>query len=109
VTLAPIRDRLNWQPDLATYQAIRRLWIDHSKAEDARDLAGLIATLSEGVYEIVPTGQRWEGHSRGTRGRAGSPANASITTAARSTEIQRSANSRVSYRLHSVALMLPIH
>jgi predicted ester cyclase len=61
---APIRDRLNWAPDPDTYQAIRRLWIDHSKAEDARDLPGLIATLAEEcVYEIAPTGQRWVGHA----------------------------------------------
>jgi predicted ester cyclase len=58
-----IRQRLSWDvtPDL--YQQIRSLWISHSKAEDGRDLAGLIATLSEDcVYEVVPTGQRWEGH-----------------------------------------------
>jgi predicted ester cyclase len=68
VSLAPIRERLNWDPDPETYRIIRRLWIDHSRAEDGRDLAGLIATLSEAcVYEIVPTGQRWEGHS-GARG-----------------------------------------
>src|SRR4030088_2181256 len=61
---APIRERLNWEPDHDTYQAIRRLWINHSKAEDARDLQGLIDTLSpDCVYEIVPTGQRWEGHA----------------------------------------------
>jgi steroid delta-isomerase-like uncharacterized protein len=64
----PIRERLNWQPDPDEYQRIRRLWIEHSKAEDARDLPGLIATLSEDcVYEIVPTGQRWEGHAGATR------------------------------------------
>lgn len=58
-----IRQRLSWEitPDL--YRQIRSLWISHSKAEDARDLDGLIATLSEDcVYEIIPTGQRWEGH-----------------------------------------------
>lgn len=45
------------------YKQIRSLWIAHSKAEDARDLDGLIATLAEDcVYEIIPTGQRWEGH-----------------------------------------------
>jgi predicted ester cyclase len=61
---APIRERLNWEPDPAEYQAIRRVWINHSKAEDARDLQGLIDTLSENcVYEIVPSGQRWEGHA----------------------------------------------
>src|SRR6266566_4432810 len=67
-TPVPIRERLNWPPEPEVYQAIRRLWIDHSKAEDARDLHGLIATLAEEcVYEIVPTGQRWEGHA-GARG-----------------------------------------
>jgi predicted ester cyclase len=61
---APIRERLSWEADPATHQAIRRLWINHSKAEDARDLEGLIATLAEDcVYEIVPSGQRWEGHA----------------------------------------------
>jgi steroid delta-isomerase-like uncharacterized protein len=46
------------------YQKVRRLWIQHSIAEDKRDLDGLIATLTEDcVYEIVPTGRRWEGHA----------------------------------------------
>ena len=64
VTLAPIRERLSWEPDAEMYHAIRRLWIDHSKAEDARDLQGLIDTLAEDcVYEIIPTHQRWEGHA----------------------------------------------
>jgi len=60
----PIRERLNWEISPDEYQAIRRLWIDHSRAEDRRDLPGLIATLAEDcVYEIVPTGQRWAGHA----------------------------------------------
>lgn len=64
MTLAPIRERLNWEISPDEYQVIRRLWIDHSRAEDRRDLQGLIETLSEDcVYEIVPTGQRWEGHA----------------------------------------------
>jgi len=64
VTAAPIRERLNWEADPEVHQAIRRLWIEHSKAEDARDLQGLINTLAEDcVYEIAPTGQRWEGHA----------------------------------------------
>ena len=43
---------------------IKRLWVRHSIAEDARDIDGLIATLSpDCVYKIVPTGQRWEGHA----------------------------------------------
>src|SRR5438034_9278848 len=59
-----IRERLGWDVTPELYAKIRRLWIDHSKAEDGRDLDGLIATLSEDcVYEIVATGQRWEGHA----------------------------------------------
>ncbi|MCH8877046.1 MAG: ester cyclase [Chloroflexi bacterium] len=45
------------------YNDVKKMWINHSKAEDARDLDGLIATLAEDcVYEIIPTGTRWEGH-----------------------------------------------
>ncbi|MEP7294009.1 MAG: nuclear transport factor 2 family protein, partial [Chloroflexota bacterium] len=58
-----IRERLTLEITPDIYRQIRRLWIAHSKAEDSRDLPGLIATLSEDcVYEIIPTGQRWEGH-----------------------------------------------
>ncbi len=58
-----IRERLNWEVTPELYHQIRRLWIKHSIAEDRRDLEGLISTLSEDcVYEIMPTGQRWEGH-----------------------------------------------
>lgn len=47
---------------------IRQLWKAHSLAEDARDIAGLLATLTEDcVYELVQTGHRWEGHSGATR------------------------------------------
>jgi len=64
VTQSTIRERLNWDVSPDEYQAIRRLWINHSRAEDARDLLGLIDTLADDcVYEIVPTGQRWEGHA----------------------------------------------
>ncbi|MFN8448176.1 MAG: hypothetical protein U0521_06210 [Anaerolineae bacterium] len=57
-----IRERLTWEVTPENYRQIRRLWISHSKAEDGRDLPGLIATLAEDcVYEIIPTGQRWEG------------------------------------------------
>ena len=58
-----VRERLKWESTPEEYQAIRRLWIKHSIAEDGRDLQGLIDTLAEDcVYEIVPTGQRWAGH-----------------------------------------------
>lgn len=58
-----IQDRLEWTITPELYQQIRALWIKHSKAEDARDLQGLIDTLApDCVYEIIPTGQRWERH-----------------------------------------------
>src|SRR5215213_9395110 len=58
-----IRERLSWEISPDIYHEIRHLWIKHSRAEDARDLQGLIETLTEDcVYEIIPTGQRWEGH-----------------------------------------------
>jgi len=59
-----VRERLALETTPELHARIRRLWIDHSKAEDQRDLGGLVATLSEDcVYEIVPTGERWEGHA----------------------------------------------
>ena len=58
-----IRRRLARPFDPVELRRIKRLWVRHSIAEDARDIDGLVATLSEDcVYEIVPTGQRWVGH-----------------------------------------------
>ena len=58
-----IRSRLARRFDPVQLRAIKRLWVRHSIAEDARDIDGLVATLSPGcVYDLVPTGQRWEGH-----------------------------------------------
>ena len=39
-----IRERLAWDVTPELYNQIRALWIAHSKAEDARDLQGLIDT-----------------------------------------------------------------
>jgi hypothetical protein len=59
-----VRARLGRRFDPAELRAIKRLWVRHSISEDARDIDGLVATLApECVYEIVPTGQRWEGHA----------------------------------------------
>jgi len=59
-----IQQRLALPVTPELYEGIRRLWIAHSKAEDGRDLDGLIATLADDcVYELVPTGQRWQGHA----------------------------------------------
>jgi predicted ester cyclase len=61
---ASVRARLGWPADPATHRRIRRLWQQHSIAEDRRDIDGLIATLAgECVYEIVGTELRWEGHA----------------------------------------------
>src|SRR5436189_4795598 len=50
------------------YRDVRELYKKHSLAEDARDLAGLISTLTpDCVYELVQTGQRWEGHEGAAR------------------------------------------
>jgi predicted ester cyclase len=50
------------------YTEIRELYKAHSIAEDARDLPGLIATLTpDCVYELVQTGHRWEGHEGAAR------------------------------------------
>lgn len=58
-----IRQRLALPVNAEQYDKIRRLWIAHSRAEDARDLQGLVDTLAPTcVYHIIPTGQRWEGH-----------------------------------------------
>src|SRR5258705_12326693 len=50
------------------YTEIRELYKTHSIAEDARDLPGLISTLTDDcVYELVQTGHRWEGHEGAAR------------------------------------------
>ena len=50
------------------YDEIRDLWKRHSLAEDARDLPGLISTLTEDcVYELVQSGHRWDGHEGAAR------------------------------------------
>ena len=61
-----VRQLLARAPD--DYPAVRELWKVHSLAEDARDIAGLMATLTEDcVYQLVQTGHRWEGHRGATR------------------------------------------
>lgn len=57
-----VRSRLARRFDPDELRAIKKLWVRHSIAEDRRDIAGLLATLAdECEYEIVPTGQRWQG------------------------------------------------
>ena len=64
MTARAIRERLGRRFDPAELRRIKRLWVRHSIAEDRRDIDGLVATLSADCrYEIVPTGQRWDGHA----------------------------------------------
>jgi predicted ester cyclase len=59
---------LRLDPSQDEYDAIRELWKKHSKAEDERDLPGLISTLTDDcVYEVRPGGHRWEGHDGAAR------------------------------------------
>ena len=63
-----VRDQIRRDPDAAEHDTIRELWKRHSKAEDNRDLPGLISTLTEDcVYELVQTGHRREGHEGAAR------------------------------------------
>ena len=59
-----IQARLARGFDPAELRRIKRLWVRHSIAEGRRDIEGLVATLApDCVYEIISTGQRWEGHA----------------------------------------------
>ncbi len=63
VARSTIRARLGRPFETAELRRIKKLWVRHSIAEYRRDIDGLIATLARTcVYEIVPTGQRWDGH-----------------------------------------------
>jgi predicted ester cyclase len=66
--MTDVRDLLSLAADPAEYDAIRALWKRHSIAEDQRDIAGLLSTLTDDcVYEIVGTEHVWEGHEGATR------------------------------------------
>ena len=59
-----IRRRMD--PD--EYRRIRRLWIAHSIAEDAHDIPGLMATLTDDcVYTVVNSETSWHGKEGATQ------------------------------------------
>ena len=63
-----VRELMKLEVDPAEVQAVYELWKQHSIAEDNRDIAGLLATLTEDcLYRIVGTPERWEGHAGATR------------------------------------------
>ena len=63
-----IRSLLRREITPELYQRIRAEWTAHSIAEDARDIPGLLATLTEDcVYEVVQEEAVWRGHEGATR------------------------------------------
>jgi uncharacterized protein (TIGR02246 family) len=68
VAAPDVRERLRLDVDSAEYGAIRDLWKRHSRAEDARDIAGLLSTLTDDcVYTVDGVDRRWEGHDGAAR------------------------------------------
>lgn len=62
------RDLLRREITPGLYAEIRELWKRHSIAEDARDLPGLIATLTaDCVYELPQLDRTWRGHDGARR------------------------------------------
>lgn len=58
-----VRELLRREVTPGEYREIRELWKAHSMAEDARDIPGLLDTLTEDcVYEVVPGKHAWHGH-----------------------------------------------
>lgn len=59
---------LRRRADTDEYRSIRQLWIAHSIAEEARDIPGLMATLTEDcVYTVVNKGVDWHGRAGATQ------------------------------------------
>jgi uncharacterized protein (TIGR02246 family) len=68
VSARDVRERLRLDLEEAEYDAIRELWKRHSRAEDARDIAGLLSTLTDDcVYTVDGVARRWEGHDGAAR------------------------------------------
>ena len=63
-----ILKQLRRKVDSDEYKTIRQLWMDHSIAEDARDIPGLMATLTEDcVYTVANNNVSWRGKEGATR------------------------------------------
>lgn len=60
--------QLRRKVDPDEYKTIRQLWMDHSIAEDARDIPGLMATLTEDcMYTVANNGTTWHGKEGAAR------------------------------------------
>ncbi len=63
-----VKEQLNRDIGPELYEKIRKEWKAHSIAEDNRDIAGLMATLTDDcVYELPQTGDAWHGKEGATR------------------------------------------
>lgn len=63
-----VRELMKLDVDPVEVDAVYELWKQHSKAEDDRDIGGLLATLTDDcVYRIVGEKELWEGHGGATR------------------------------------------
>ena len=70
--MTDVRELLRRDVEPAEYNEIRELWKRHSLAEDRRDIAGLLSTLTEDcVYELIGTTHVWHGHEGATNFYAG--------------------------------------
>jgi SnoaL-like domain len=66
--VSDVRELLRRRVDSSEYDAIRELWKRHSKAEEQRDVPGLLSTLTEDcVYQLVGTEHIWHGHEGAAR------------------------------------------
>ena len=64
---AKLMEKYRREVNVDEYKEIRDLYIIHSKAEDNRDIAGLLSTLTEDcVYEMVQEEKQWRGHDGAT-------------------------------------------
>ena len=62
------RESIRRRVDPDEYRAIRQLWIAHSIAEEAHDIPGLMATLTENcVYTVANKGVSWHGKAGATQ------------------------------------------
>ena len=70
--MSDVRELLRRRVDSSEYDAIRELWKRHSKAEEQRDVPGLLSTLTEDcIYQLVGTEHVWHGHEGAARFYAG--------------------------------------
>ena len=63
-----VLELMRMEVDPAEVDEIRDLWKAHSKAEDARSIEGLLATLTpDCVYTVFPDDVSWHGHEGAAR------------------------------------------